>query len=255
MLIVISPAKTLDFEKARIVKQDSFPEFASKAYELVKELKHYNPEELMRLMGISEKLAALNNIRFKQWQKDPSKELARQAICAFKGEVYTGINVADWSNEDFSYAQEHLRILSGLYGVLRPLDYISPYRLEMGTKLPTKKSKNLYDYWGSGITKCVTTQLKKLDKPVLINLASNEYFKSIQTKKINAEIITPVFKDFKNGEFKVLSFFAKKARGMMSRFIIKNRLSQSEQLKDFSDDSYYFNDKLTKGNQWVFTRD
>ena len=255
MLIVISPAKTLDFEKACIVTQESSPEFLNRAAELVKVLRKYNSDELMDLMSISDKLALLNTLRFKQWQKDMPKEFTRQAICAFKGDVYTGLNVNDWNSDDFGFAQEHLRILSGLYGVLRPLDYISPYRLEMGTKLATKKDNNLYEFWGNTITKSINTQLTNQGDSVLINLASNEYFKSIKSKELAAEIITPVFKDFKNGEYKIISFFAKKARGMMSRFIIKNQLTQPEQLKEFNDSGYLYNDRLSKNNQLVFTRD
>lgn len=254
MLIVISPAKTLDFKKARIIKQDSLPEFSANAAELIKILKLYKTDELMELMGISEKLAMLNEFRFKQWQQEPAKELARQAVCAFKGEVFTGINVNDWSDSDFEFAQSHLRILSGLYGVLRPLDYISAYRLEMGTKLQTKKANSLYEFWGNKITHSIGNQLAKQGDSVLINLASNEYFKSIKTKNLNAEIITPVFKDFKNGDYKIISIYAKKARGMMSRFIIKNRLNNPGQLKGFADGGYYYNDRLTNTNQMVFTR-
>lgn len=255
MLIVISPAKTLDFEKARVVKQNSAPEFPNDAQTLVNLLKKYTADELKDLMNISDKLATLNAARFKTWNKTVDKDNDRQALCAFKGEVYTGLNVDDWIDSDFEFAQEHLRILSGLYGVLRPLDYIKPYRLEMGTKLPNKKGENLYKYWDSKITKSIAQQLNNQGDEVLINLASNEYFKSIQTKKLKAEIITPVFKDFKNGEYKVLSFFAKKARGLMSRYIIKNKLTKPEQIKEFAVDGYYYNDKLTKGNTWVFTRD
>jgi cytoplasmic iron level regulating protein YaaA (DUF328/UPF0246 family) len=255
MLIVISPAKTLNFENARIIKQESFPEYVNKAEELVKILKKYKPIELMQLMHISEKLAGLNVDRFKQWQKVTVKDSARQAVCAFNGEVYTGLNVADWNDADFEFSQHHLRILSGLYGVLRPLDYICPYRLEMGIKLPTKKGATLYDFWGDMVTKNLNTQLAVQGDSVLINLASNEYFKSINTKKLKAEIITPVFLDAKNGEYSMISFFAKKARGMMSRYIIKNRLTHAEQLKEFNLGGYYFNDRLTKDRQWVFTRD
>lgn len=255
MLITISPAKTLDFEKARIVKQESYPAFANEAAELVNILNRFNANELMQLMSISDKLADLNVVRFKQWQKQPPKELARQAICAFKGDVFTGLNVDDWNDANFSFAQEHLRILSGLYGVLRPLDYISAYRLEMGTKLNNPNGENLYKFWGDKITNTINDQLKKQGDNVIINLASNEYFKSINKKLLEAEIINPVFKDFKNGDYKLISFFAKKARGMMSRFIIKNELNNAEQIKEFAEDGYFFNDRLTKGNTWVFTRD
>ncbi len=255
MLIVISPAKTLDFENARVIELKTNPDFTKQAKELVGILKKHSPDELMELMGISDKLAALNHMRFKQWHPKPSEEIARQALCAFKGEVYTGLNVEDWNNANFDFAQNHLRILSGLYGVLRPLDLISPYRLEMGTKLETEKGKNLYEFWGDTITKSIQKQLKAQDDNVLINLASNEYFKSIKTKQLKAEIITPVFKDFKNGEYKVLSFFAKKARGLMSRYIIQNEISDPENIKHFTEGGYYYNDKLSKGNQWAFTRD
>lgn len=255
MLIVLSPAKTLEFENARIIKQKSFPEFPDQAEELVEILKTFSGAELMKLMSISDKLATLNVTRFKEWLKNPDEKLMRQAICTFNGEVYTGLNVADWNDADFAFGQEHIRILSGLYGVLRPLDYISPYRLEMGTKLPNNKGENLYQFWDKKITDSIQKQLNQQGDKVLINLASNEYFKSIQTKNLDAQIITPVFKDAKNGQYKLISFFAKKARGLMSRFIIKNQLSEPEQLKEFSDGGYYYNDRLSKGNQWVFTRD
>jgi cytoplasmic iron level regulating protein YaaA (DUF328/UPF0246 family) len=163
--------------------------------------------------------------------------------------------VADWNNADFEFSQEHIRILSGLYGVLRPLDYISPYRLEMGTKLHTKRGENLYQFWNDTLTKNIQNQLKIQGDDVLLNLASNEYFKAIQTKKLKARIISPQFKDAKNGQYKLISFFAKKARGMMARFVVKNQITQPEKLKEFNDGGYYFNDRLSKGEQWVFTRD
>lgn len=255
MLIVISPAKTLDFENARVVNQQSKPDYTKQAKQLVGILKKQSPDELMKLMSISDKLAALNHLRFKQWLPEPTGENAKQALCAFKGEVYTGLNVSDWEEKNFSFAQNHLRILSGLYGVLRPLDLISPYRLEMGTKLENSKGKNLYDFWGDTINKNIQQQLKAQGDNVLINLASNEYFKAIKAKNLDAEIITPVFKDFKNGQYKVLSFFAKKARGLMSRYIIQNEISNPEEIKYFTEEGYFYNDKLSKGNEWVFTRD
>lgn len=255
MLIVISPAKTLDFENARAVKHYTYPEFANQAEELVNILRQFTIVDLKKLMNISDKLASLNSLRLKNWQKKPSQQLAKQAICAFKGEVYTGLNVDNWVLKDFDFAQKHLRILSGLYGTLRPLDNISPYRLEMGTKLETNKGNTLYDYWNDKITLSIQKQLNKQGDEFLVNLASNEYFKSIQEKKIKAKIITPVFKDFKNGEYKVISIYAKKARGLMSRYIIKNCLKDTELLKGFNDGGYAYNDRLSKGNEWVFTRD
>lgn len=255
MLIILSPAKTIDFENARVIAQKSFPEFPKEAAQLVKILKTYKPAELKKLMSISDKLAALNFSRFKTWQNNTDEKTMRQAICAFNGDVYTGLNVSDWNPADFSFAQEHIRILSGLYGILRPLDYINAYRLEMGTKLPNSKGENLYQFWDNKITKSIQMQLNEQGDKVLINLASNEYYKAIQSKKLKAEIITPVFKDAKNGEYKLLSFFAKKARGMMSRFIIKNQLYKAEQLKEFTDGGYAYNDRLSKAGEWVFTRD
>lgn len=255
MLIVLSPAKTLEINNACKAPQKSQPEYKKQAGELVSKLKEYNQQELMDLMNISDKLAELNHARFKQWSKNPPDELSASAICAFKGDVYTGINVEDWQKADFEFAQEHLRILSGLYGVLRPMDSIAAYRLEMGTKLQTTRGENLYEFWDDTIAKNINKQLQNQGDELLINLASNEYFKSIKKDKLKARVITPVFKDFKNGKYKIISFYAKKARGLMSRFIIKNKLSDPEDIKKFNEDGYYYNDKLTKGNQWVFTRD
>jgi len=209
----------------------------------------------MELMSISKKLADINVTRFKNWKQVPNEQLMRQAICAFNGDVYTGLNVSDWSLNDFAFGQDHIRILSGLYGVLRPLDYIYPYRLEMGTKLPNSKGENLYQFWNHLITESIQKQLNNQGDNVIINLASNEYFKSIKTKKMDAQLITPVFKNAKNGQYKLVSFFAKKARGLMSRFIVKNQLTEPEQIKEFSLGGYNYNDRLTKGNEWVFTRD
>lgn len=254
MLIILSPAKTLDFENARIIEQKSFPEFNNQANQLIQLLKKYSVSELMGMMDISDKLALLNVSRFKTWQKEPDETIMRQAICAFNGEAYTGLNVNDWTDVDFAFAQEHLRILSGLYGVLRPLDYISPYRLEIGIKLPNKKGGSLYEFWGNQITKNIGSQLKTQGDNFLINLASNEYFKAIRPKELKAEIITPAFKEGKNGQFNVVSIFAKKARGMMSRYIIKNRISQPQQIKEFTESGYSYNDRLSNGNEWVFTR-
>lgn len=255
MLIIISPAKTIDFEKAPIVSQNSSPEFVKEAKNLVGLLKKYDAEELMYLMNISDKLAHLNVARFNTWNPQINKEKDRQALCAFRGEVFNRLNVDNWTPADFAFAQNHLRILSGLYGVLRPLDYIKPYRLEMGTKLQTAKGENLYDFWGDKITQSIQKQLNQQGDQLLINLASNEYFKSINIKKLKAQIITPVFKDFKNGQYKIITVFAKKARGLMSRYIIQNQITQAEQIKLFDFDGYYYNDKLSKNNSWVFTRD
>lgn len=255
MLILLSPAKTLDFENARVLPLHTYPEFAEKAKPLIKQLRKYSPKELMDLMNISQNLAQLNHSRFRDWTPVLDETHMRQAICAFHGDVYTGLNVSNWEESDFSFAQEHIRILSGLYGVLRPLDYIAPYRLEMGTRLQNPKGETLYAYWGGLVTKSIQKQLRTQGDDVLINLASNEYFKVVQPKKIRAQWVTPVFKDAQNGQYKVVSFFAKKARGMMSRFIVKNRLHLPGQIKEFNESGYSYNHRLSKGTEWVFTRD
>lgn len=254
MLIILSPAKTLDFDSARVISESSVPDFLPQASELMQLLKSYKVSELKPLMSISDKLALLNYERFQLWVPEKTG-LSRQAICAFKGEVYSGLNVADWSDGDFSFAQQHIRILSGLYGVLRPLDFINPFRLEIGMKFPNKKGNSLYDFWGYKITSNIVDQLNRQGDKILVNLASNEYFKAINEKQTLARIITPVFKDFSGGNYKIVSIFAKKTRGMMARFIVKNQLTDPEMLKHFTDDGYYYNDRLTKGDQWVFTRD
>jgi len=245
MLIVISPAKTL---KTDLVARNNStkPVFLSKSKKLATELKNYKPAQLSKLMSVSAKLAQLNYERYQQW-KSPYKN-------AFRGEVFNGINIDDFSEEELIYTQNHLRILSGLYGVLRPLDAILPYRLEMGTKLPMGENKNLYQFWGDQITKTINKDLKELKEETLINLAPEEYFKSINTNLLKAKIITPVFKENKNGKYKVISIFAKKARGMMSRFILKNQIEKVEDIKHFSEERYFYNDALSTENQIVFTR-
>jgi cytoplasmic iron level regulating protein YaaA (DUF328/UPF0246 family) len=255
MLILISPAKTIDIPNDLDINIGTPPEFIYKAEVIVEKLKQYSVDELMDLMGISHKLAVLNEQRFKQWQNSFSELFSKQAVCAFKGEVYTGINVRDWNKDDFNFAQNHLRIISGLYGLLRPLDYIRAYRLEMNTKIDIGDADNLYKFWQEEVTNSVNRVLAQQQKPVLINLASNEYFKTLKMRNIQADVITPVFKDFKNGNYKTISIYLKKARGLMSSFIIRNRLSNIEQIKEFTADGYSYNDRLTKGNEWVFTRD
>ncbi len=254
MLILISPAKTLDFTVEVPNIKTSNISFPNESLELVKYLKKMNTKELQSLMGISPKLAQLNFERFQQYDYPFAKEDAKPALLVFKGEVFVGINVESFSTDDLNYAQDHLRILSGLYGALRPLDTILPYRLEMGTKFSTKKFKHLYDFWGMKIHNTVQEVLNKQGDKVLINLASNEYYKSVKATKLDAEIITPQFKDFKNGQYKMISFYAKKARGLMTNFILKNRIQNPEELKLFDMEGYQYNDRLTEGNNWVFTR-
>lgn len=254
MLIVLSPAKNLDFESPLPTRKKSKAALLNHSDELINQLKALSPNEISELMGISDKLGLLNYERFQQWQMPFPPECARPAIFAFKGDVYLGLDAYQFDLDDISFAQAHLRILSGLYGVLKPLDHILPYRLEMGTKLPNARGKDLYQFWDTRITKELNMSLKNAATPVVVNLASNEYFQAVNRRELAANIVTPVFKDWKNGQFKIISFFAKKARGRMSAYIIKNRISDVEQLKDFDWDGYRFDAAQSKEAEWVFTR-
>jgi len=255
MLIVISPAKTLDFDAPLATKKNTQPRFPRKSEELVQHLRKLSSDQVSELMHISPKLGQLNYERFQLWQAKFEFPEARQAILAFRGDVYTGLDADTLNEKDFEKAQKHLRILSGLYGVLRPLDMMRPYRLEMGTKYSFDDYENLYDYWKDTITKTIRKDLDESCSNVLVNLASNEYFKSIDTKKLKADIVTPEFKDWKNGQYKMISFWAKKARGMMTRFILQHNITKAEDLQAFDMDGYYFNPDLSKPNKPVFTRD
>lgn len=255
MKLVISPAKTLDFESAPVTKTHSNPWFLANSQQLIDQLKELSQADVASLMKLSDKLAALNVARFGSWETPFTPENAKQAILAFKGDVYTGLDAEHFSEDDFSFAQDHLRILSGLYGLLKPLDLIQPYRLEMGTKFANSRGKNLYEFWDMLLTDTLNKEFSNEKEPVLINLASNEYFKAIKVKSLQAEIITPVFKDWKNGQYKMISFYAKKARGLMAAYIIKNRLKDPEQLKCFDSEGYYFSQEQSTGNKWVFLRD
>ncbi|GKX62880.1 UPF0246 protein [Pragia fontium] len=254
MLITISPAKTLDYTSPLITERYTQPELLDQSKILIKTCRKLTPAQIASLMSISDKLSGLNAARFAEWQPDFTPENARQAILAFKGDVYTGLHVEDFNEQDFDFAQQHLRMLSGLYGVLRPLDLMQAYRLEMGTKLENARGKDLYHFWGKRITDKLNQALKDQGDDILVNLASDEYFKSVQTKNLNATIIKPVFLDEKNGKYKIISFYAKKARGLMSRFIIKNRLTRAEQLVDFDLEGYQFDQSASQGNELVFKR-
>lgn len=254
MLIVISPAKTLDYENVPKTKVFTTPDYLGQSQQLINRLRNFSSLDISDLMKVSAKIADLNFDRYESWKKPFTVKNAKQAILAFKGDVYTGLDAESFKADDFKFAQNHLRVLSGLYGLLRPLDLMQPYRLEMGTKLKTDIGKNLYEFWGSDITQGLNKQLKKIKSNYLINLASNEYFKSVKPKELNAEIITPAFKEFKNGEYKMIGIYAKKARGMLSRYIIQNKLSDPEDIKSFNEDGYRFNKRLSKGNDFVFTR-
>ena len=254
MLIVISPAKTLDYESPLPSRNFSQPQFIEEAERLIKVLRRMAPDDIQDLMHISPKLAELNLSRYLSWEKPFSPKNARPAIFAFKGDVYAGLEAQEYKAADLDFAQDHLRILSGLYGVLRPLDLIQPYRLEMGVKLKNNQGESLYDYWGEQLGASIAEALQGQKDNLLINLASNEYFKAIQGKTSDAEIITPVFKDYKNGQYKVISFFAKKARGLMSSYIIKNRVKDIADLVLFHDEGYRFSKKDSIGGELIFLR-
>ncbi len=254
MLLVISPAKKLDFETKPVIEKYTQPQLLDHSKILVDILKQKSIEDLIKLLNISYGLAEMNLERFRQWQPPFTPENAKQAILAFNGDVYEGLKATDFSSEDFDFAQDHLRILSGLYGVLRPLDLIQPYRLPMGTKLVNPRGKNLYMFWGDIITEALNAALEKINSQYLINLASNEYFKAVNPEKLNARIITPVFKENKNGTLRVISFYAKKARGLMSRFVIKNKITSPEDLKNFDLDRYKFSPEQSSETRLVFVR-
>jgi cytoplasmic iron level regulating protein YaaA (DUF328/UPF0246 family) len=254
MLIVISPAKTLDYETPAKTKTFTLPDYLDDSAELIHRMREFSALDIAELMKVSSKIAELNFDRFEAWNKNFSEKNAKQAALAFKGDVYTGLDAESFSARDFKFAQSHLRILSGLYGLLRPLDLMQPYRLEMGTKLSNERGKNLYEFWGNTLTDGLNAQLKKIKSEHLINLASNEYFKAVKPKQINGEVITPAFKEYKNGDYKMIGFYAKKARGLLSRYIIQNQLSDVEDIKSFDVEGYKFNKSLSKGNNWVFTR-
>ncbi|MDN4501706.1 peroxide stress protein YaaA [Alteromonadaceae bacterium BrNp21-10] len=254
MLIVVSPAKNLDYQTPAVTNQYSQPELLAQSQQLIDVCRTLSAQEVASMMKISDKLAALNVARFGSWQTPFTTDNAKQAVLAFNGDVYGGLNAAEFSQDDFDFAQQHMRILSGLYGLLKPLDLMQPYRLEMGKKVITDKGTSLYQFWGDTITEKLNAALQQQQDDILVNLASNEYFKSVKTQKLAGDIITPIFKDEKNGQFKVISFFAKKARGMMARYIIQNRLTEVEQLKAFDTDGYYFEPSQSTDAELVFHR-
>ena len=254
MLIVISPAKNLDYETPTPTKKHTKAALLDDASELMAGLKELSPQGVSSLMRISDKLGVLNYDRFQQWSLPFNASNARQAVLAFKGDVYVGLDAYSFDEQAFAFAQQHLRILSGLYGALKPLDLMQPYRLEMGTSFANERGANLYQFWGDKIVLLLNKQLKKLGTQTLVNLASNEYFKSVDKTKLNASIITPVFNDWKNGQYKIISFFAKKARGRMSAYIIKNGITDPMKLKGFDWDGYRYNSAMSDGSELVFTR-
>ena len=255
MQIVVSPAKTLDFETAPVTQAHSQPQFIEHSQLLIESLKALSVQDIAELMKLSDKLASLNVARFESWEPTFNFENAKQAVLAFKGDVYTGLDAESLTDNDLQFAQDHLRILSGLYGVLKPLDLMQAYRLEMGTRLNNSRGKNLYEFWGNIICEYLNQELTNSKNPVLINLASNEYYKAAKDKNIQGRIITPAFKDWKNGQYKIISFYAKKARGLMTRYIIQNRIDDPEQLKGFDLEGYRFAESMSEGDNWTFIRD
>lgn len=254
MLVVISPAKTLDYETPLATTIHTIPTFLDDAEILINELRALSPLQVSELMGISPQLGDLNFGRYLNWQRPFDLDNARQAVLAFKGDVYLGLHVQALNQKDLQWAQNHLRILSGLYGLLRPLDLMQPYRLEMGTRFANSRGANLYKFWGDKITEGLNVALQRHRQPLLVNLASNEYFRAVRADRLAAEVITPVFKDWKGGKYKVVSFYAKKARGLMSAYIIKNRLEKVDAIKNFAGDGYAYNAALSSAREWVFTR-
>jgi len=254
MIIVISPAKSLYDHCPTHFEKYTEIDFLPEAEKIVSIMKKKKPAQLAQLMDISPKLAELNFQRFQAWDPVFTTENSWQAVLMFNGDVYQGLKAETFSSSDFEIAQEKLRILSGVYGLLKPLDLIQPYRLEMGTNVSVARKKNLYDFWKAKITTKLNQELEQTDQKLLINLASNEYFSTIDTKKLKARIITPSFKENKDGKYQMVSFFAKRARGLMSRFIIQNDISDPEEMKAFDSEGYYFNNQLSGVNDWVFTR-
>jgi len=254
MLIVVSPAKKLDYETAPKTKTHTIPDYLDDSEMLINRMRDFSSLDISELMHVSSKIAELNFDRYEAWDTTFTPDNSKQAVLAFKGDVYTGLDADSFKKPDFDFAQKHLRILSGLYGLLRPLDLMQAYRLEMGTKLENCRGKNLYEFWGEKITDGLNKQLKKIKSDTLINLASNEYFKSVKPKHLNANIITPAFKEYKNGDYKMIGIYAKRARGLLSRYIIQNQLSDPEDIKQFDAEGYKYNKKLSKDNTWVFTR-
>lgn len=254
MLLIISPAKTLDFDTPAVSEVASQPRMLNEAQALVSILRTYSESDLANLMKLSPKLALLNAQRYAAWSPPFSSNNAKQAVLAMKGDVYSGLDAESFTPDDFAYAQQHLRILSGLYGVLRPMDLMQAYRLEMGTRLPNDQGSNLYAFWGEQITDLLNQDLAAQDDDVLLNLASNEYFKAVKPKQIKGRIIDLQFKERKDDGYRTIGLFAKKARGLMSRYIIRNRLQQPEQIKSFSDEGYCYNPTLSSADEWVFSR-
>jgi hypothetical protein len=254
MLIFLSPAKSLDYKTPPHIATHTLPAYPKQSEALIKQLRKLSPADIAKLMDLSDPLARLNFNRYADWTLPFSPENAKQAVLAFDGDVYDGLAARTMSAEDLDFAQKQVRILSGLYGILKPLDLMQPYRLEMGTKFANKVGKDLYAFWGERLLKAINAELDAMPRPVAINLASEEYFKAALGRKIKGELIQPVFEDWKNGKYKIISFYAKRARGLMTRYAVLNRLTEPEALKDFDDDGYAFAPEASDKSSWVFRR-
>lgn len=255
MLALISPAKTLDYETTLPSSNFTQPRLLDQSEQLIEVCRELSASQLVSLMSVSEKIAQLNVARFQDWQTEFDFANARQAIFAFKGDVYTGLDAYALNDSQLDFAQQHLRMLSGLYGLLRPLDLMMPYRLEMGTKLQNPRGSNLYEFWGKRITDLIQQDLQHTNSQILLNLASDEYYKAVEESALDAQIIKPVFLDQKNGKYKVISFYAKKARGLMARFVIEQQIQQVEDLKAFNSEGYYFDAENSNAKELVFKRE
>ena len=254
MLIVLSPAKSLDYKTPAKVKAPTLPEFVSESAKLIADLKKLSPQEVANLMGLSDQLAALNVGRYRDWSKKFTEENSKPAIYAFDGDVYDGFDVKTLDAKAIAFAQDHIRILSGLYGALRPLDLMQPYRLEMGTAFKNARGKDLYAFWGERVTDSLKQVLEQQKKPVLLNLASEEYFKVLQAKNLDCPVISPIFQDGKDGKCKIISFYAKRARGLMARFVVENRITDAADLKGFNLDGYKYVPSESKPEKPLFRR-
>ncbi len=254
MLIVLSPAKSLDFESPLVTSKHTLPEFIPDAARLIERLRQLSPAQIASLMKISDPLAALNHGRYASWSTRFTPDNARQAVLAFNGDVYEGLDAATLAAPALAYAQAHICILSGLYGVLRPLDLMQPYRLEMGTRLETDAGKGLYAFWGERITRHLNTVLEIHKSAALVNLASEEYFRAVQPAVLTAPVITPVFEDWKGGRYKIISFHAKRARGLMARFAAQHGITQPAQLQAFDSEGYRFDAAASDTRTWIFRR-
>ena len=260
MIIVLSPAKSLDYDTPAHIETHTIPDFVDDAAELIAGLRRLSPQQIGSLMSISDPLARLNFQRYADWSKQFSQTNAKQAVLAFNGDVYEGFDAKSLSPADLDYAQQHVRVLSGLYGLLRPLDLLQPYRLEMGTRFENARGKDLYAFWGERITHAINAQIERnrevaaRSANVLVNCASNEYFKAVKPKKLAAPVITPVFEDWKGGRYKIISFHAKRARGLMARYAVENRVAAPEALKAFDVEGYAFDADASNDSTYVFRR-